>query len=61
MICQKRQTMICMTRSCSMFQSVQCKNVLQGVQLLLTVYMKMRQIIHQVRQTWKNFIKNELW
>ena len=44
--------MICETISCSVFQSVQCKNVLHRVQLLVTVYMKRRQIMHQVRHTY---------
>ena len=35
-----------------MFQSVQCKNVLQRVQLLVTVHLKWKQILHQVRQTY---------
>ena len=48
LIChKKRQTMICETISCSMFQSEQYKNVLQGVQLLVTVYMKRGEIIHR--------------
>ena len=38
--------------SYSMFQSVQCKNVVQRVQHLVTVDMKRGQIIHQVRQTY---------
>ena len=44
--------MISETISYSMFQSVQCKNVVQRVQHLVTVYIKRRQIIHQVRQTY---------
>ena len=54
--------MICKTISCSMFQSVQCKNVLQRVQLPVIVYMKRRQIIHPVRHMEKlykmNYSKN---
>ena len=50
--------MICKTISCSMFQSVQCKNVLWRVQLLVTVHLKWKQILHQVRQTYGNTLQN---
>ena len=45
--------MICETISCSMFKLIQCKNVLQEVQLLWTVHIKWKETQHQLRETYE--------